>query len=127
MKVIKKFAGFEYVSVEISKSTLAMKDALALERRLAKEIVERFPFHGREVQFLRKQAGLSYVKLAQLFQNAFDPSTIAKWEKRIDERLSAANESLVRLYFAKYFGVKLHANPEELYPKEHPQKLRYAC
>ena len=127
MKTIKQFAGFKYVTVELSKSSLSMNDALDLEYKLAREIVCHFPLHGREVRFLRKQTGLSYVKLAQFFQNSFDPSTIAKWEKREDERLSPANESLVRLYFARHYGIKLKANPDELYPREVPKELRYAC
>jgi len=127
MKTLKQFAGFKYVTVEISSSSLSMNDALDLETKLAKEIVCHFPLHGREVRFLRKQTGLSYVKLAQFFQNSFDPSTIAKWEKREDERLSPANESLVRLYFARYYSLKLKANPDELYPREVHTELRYTC
>ncbi|MBH49056.1 MAG: hypothetical protein CME71_12885 [Halobacteriovorax sp.] len=127
MKTLKEFAGFEYVTVQIEKSSISIQDAALLESKLAKEIVQTRPLRGREVHFLRKQTGLSYVKLSQLFQNSFDPSTIAKWEKRVDERLSPANESLVRLYFAIFFGVKLKANPDELYPRNTAKEIRYAC
>lgn len=125
--IIKKYAGLEYVTVNLKKSSLPIAEALEIDKKIAVEIIKHLPIRGREVLFLRKQMGMSLFKFANFFNSTFDPSTLGKWEKRPDERLSKPNEALVRIYFVSHFGVKLKADPKELLPTNHDYKIEYAC
>lgn len=115
---IKNYSGLEYVRVKTSKKSIPIEDALRVEHEIAKEIIRIKPIRGKEILFLRKQVGFSLFKFANFFDNAFDPSTIGKWEKKPEERLSKVNEMLVRVYLARFFSVKIRLEPDALLPNE---------
>lgn len=113
---IENYAGLEYVTIQVNKKSLPIAAAVEIEKKIAIEIIKSVPIRGKEILFLRKQLGMSLFKFANFFNNAFDPSTLGKWEKRPEERLSNPNETLVRIYFANHYGLKIEADPKKLLP-----------
>ena len=127
MKTIKRYSGLEYVYVTLKKDSISIEDALRIDYKIAKEIVKHKPLRGKEILFLRKQLNLSCSKLSVSLNGAFDASTIAKWEKKEEDRLSPSNEMYMRVFFSEQLKVKLNAKNNELIPKNNEEKLEYAA
>ena len=127
MKIIKNYAGLEYVFVTIEKNSMAIEAALEIDYKIAKEIVKYKPLRGKEVLFLRKQLKLSCAKLSLLLGGAFDASTISKWEKKQNDRLSPSNEMYMRVFFSEQLKVKVKATSSDLIPTADDSKLEYAA
>jgi DNA-binding transcriptional regulator YiaG len=127
MKTIKNYAGLEYVLVTIEKDSIAIDVALDIDYKIAREIVKHRPLRGREVLFLRKQLKLSCAKLSLALGGAFDASTISKWEKKQNDRLSPSNEMYMRVFFSEQFKVKVKATSSDLIPVNDNSTLEYAA
>lgn len=121
------YAGLEYVRVRVAKKAIPMPIALKLEKEIAREIIKHKPIRGKEFLFLRKQVGLSLFKFANFFDSAFDPSTLGKWEKKPEERLSKANEVFVRIYLARHFNLKIDFEPDMLIPAENDYEIELSA
>jgi len=116
--VIKGYGGLEYIRITFKGKTLPHEKLKELEREMGQIIIQTKPLRGKEVKFLRKTLGLSLGKLVVKMQGMVDQSTVSRWEQKGEERLSPANESLMRSFFAYEFKVKLRAIPEILIPAE---------
>lgn len=116
--VIKGYGGLEYIRITIKSKTIAHARLKELEKKMAKAIIQIKPLRGKEVKFLRKTLGLSLGKLVVEMKGMVDQSTVSRWEVKGEERLSPANESLMRSFFAYKFDVKIRAIPEILIPAE---------
>ena len=116
--VIKGYGGIEYIHITFKGKTLSHEKLKGLEREIGQIIISKRPLRGKEVKFLRKILGLSLTKLVVKMQGMVDQSTVSRWEQKGDERLSPANESLMRSFYAHEFNVKLRATPEVLIPAE---------
>lgn len=127
MKTINCYAGLEYVFVTIKKNSIAVEDALEIDQKIAKEIIKHKPLRGKEILFLRKQLKLSCAKLSVMLGGTFDASTISKWEKKGEDRLSPSNEMYMRVFFAEQFQVSLNAKSNELIPQSNSEKIEYAA
>ena len=127
MKTIKNYAGLEYVHVTLKKGKISIENALEIDYKIAKEIVKHKPLRGKEILFLRKQLKLSCAKLSVLLGGTFDASTISKWEKKLEDRLSPSNEMYMRVFFSEQFKVKVNATSNELVPANDGEKLKYAA
>ena len=127
MKIINNYAGLEYVSVKLKKDSIAIEDALKIDYKIAKEVIKHKPLRGKEILFLRKQLQLSCAKLSVMLKGAFDASTISKWEKRSEDRLSPSNEMYMRVFFAEKFQVSINAASNELVPNNNTQTIEYAA
>jgi DNA-binding transcriptional regulator YiaG len=127
MKIIKNYAGLEYVFVTVEKNSIAIEAALEIDYKIAKEVVKHKPLRGKEILFLRKQLKLSCAKLSLLLNGAFDASTISKWEKKQDDRLSPSNEMYMRVFFSEQLKVKVKATNSDLIPTGDDSKLEYAA
>ncbi len=127
MKTINNYAGLEYVFVTLKKDSISVENALEIDKKIACEIVKYKPLRGKEMLFLRKQLKLSCAKLSLALKGAFDASTLSKWEKKNDERLSPSNEMYMRVFFAEQFEVKINATNSELIPENSNNKIEYAA
>ena len=127
MKVIKKYGGLEYVFVTLKKGKISIEAALEIDCKIAKEIVRHKPLRGKEILFLRKQLKLSCAKLSVKLNGTFDASTISKWERKQEDRLSPSNEMYMRVFFSEQFKVKVNAINNELVPENNEEKLEYAA
>ncbi len=127
MKVIKNYAGLEYVFVTLEKGSMTIEVALEIDYKIAKEVVKYKPLRGKEILFLRKQLKLSCAKLSLMLVGAFDASTISKWEKKQDARLSPSNEMYMRVFFSEQLKVKIKATNRDLIPRDNDSKLEYAA
>ena len=127
MKTINSYAGLEYVFVTLKKGSISIEDALEIDYKIAKEIVKHKPLRGKEILFLRKQLKLSCAKLSVMLGGTFDASTISKWEKKGDDRLSPSNEMYMRVFFAEQLHVRINAKSNELIPENSGEKIEYAA
>jgi len=127
MKIIKNYAGLEYVFVTAEKDSITIEAALEIDYKIAKEIVKYKPLRGKEILFLRKQLKISCAKLSLMLNGAFDASTISKWEKKQNDRLSPSNETYMRVFFSERLKVKVEATSSDLIPTGNDSKLEYAA
>jgi len=118
MKTIKNYAGLEYVTVMTKGKSIPVSALLKLEKEIAKKIIKYRPLRGKEILFLRKQLELSCSKLSLVLDGSFDASTISRWEKEPNKRLSPKNEMFLRVFFAEQFNVELKAKCKYLLPEE---------
>jgi DNA-binding transcriptional regulator YiaG len=116
--VIEGYGGLDYIRLTIKSKTIPHARLKELEKEMAKAIIQIKPLRGKEVKFLRKILGLSLGKLVVEMEGMVDQSTVSRWEQKGIDRLSPANESLMRSFFAYEFDVKLRATPEILIPRE---------
>ena len=116
--VIEGYAGLEYIRITFKGKALPHKKLKDLEKEMSQIIIQIRPLRGKEVKFLRKVLGLSLGKLVVEMQGMVDQSTVSRWEKKGEERLSPANESLMRSFFAYKFDLKIWAIPKILIPAE---------
>ena len=116
--IIKGHGGLEYVRITFKGKSLSHEKLKNLEKDLGQIIIQKKPLRGKEVKFLRKVLGLSLGKLVVKMQGMVDQSTVSRWEQKGEERLSPANESLMRSFFAYEFKVNLRATPDILIPEE---------
>ena len=116
--MIEGYGGLEYIRISFKSKTLPHNKLKDLEIKICKIIVQIKPLRGKEIKFLRKVLGFSLGKLVVEMKGMIDQSTVSRWEQKGNERLSPANESLMRSFFAYKFDVKLRAIPEVLIPEE---------
>lgn len=84
-----------------------------MELLAAKTIIQsRVPLRGKEVKLLRSALDLSLEKFAREFKIA--SSTVLKWERAVNERLSLPNEIVVRLFCAEKLSCQLSAQYSDL-------------
>src|SRR3989344_1703583 len=84
-----------------------------MELLAAKSIIQnRVPIRGREIKLLRSVLDLSLEKFARDFKVA--SSTVLKWERAINERLSLPNEMVVRLFCAEKLSCQISAQYSDL-------------
>lgn len=68
-----------------------------LHRVICKYIIsQKQPLNGKEVRFLRKNAGLSAKRLSTII--AVDQSTLSRWENE-NQSISSSNDRLIRLIY----------------------------
>jgi DNA-binding transcriptional regulator YiaG len=127
METIKNYAGFEYVLVTLKKGSISISDALDIDKKISIDIIKFMPLRGKEISFLRKQLSLSCAKLSLLLGGAFDASTISKWEKKKEQRLSPSNEMYLRIFFAEKYSIFLNAKSSELVPADTHNIIKYAA
>ncbi len=127
MKTINNYGGLEYVFVTLRRGSISIKDALKIDQKIAQAIIKHMPLRGKELLFLRKQLKLSCAKLSVELQGAFDASTLFKWEKKKNDRLSPSTEMFIRVFFAEKFNIEIRANSKELIPDSVESKLEYAA
>lgn len=127
MKTISNYGGLEYVFVTLRRDSISIKDALDIDQKIAQAIIKHMPLRGKELLFLRKQLKLSCAKLSVELQGAFDASTLFKWEKKKDDRLSPSTEMFMRIFFAEQFNIEVKASSKELIPDSIENKLEYAA
>lgn len=82
-------------------------------------ILNMLPIRGKEVKLLRSSLGLSLEKFAREFKVA--SSTVLKWERAIDERLSLPNELAVRLFVAEKLECHIPSEYSKLIDVEKPR------
>lgn len=117
MNTIKNYAGLEYVTISTERKSIPFDVLVDIETDIAKRIIKQRPLRGKEILFLRKQLNLSCAKLSLALKGAFDASTISRWEKASEERLSPSNEMFMRVFFAENLGVDISATSKELLPE----------
>jgi len=127
---IKKFRDLEYVTLRKVPTRQSKKgtyyDASYLQKAdkiLAKKILEdiSIPIRGKEVDFLRKAAGLSYNKLGARL--GMTDVGIIKWIKK-KERLRKPNEAAFRLVMNEIFNIqKVGFMSEVVGSSSHPPAL----
>lgn len=116
--VIEGYGGLEYIRITFKTKTLLHKKLKDLEKEMSQIIIQSKPLRGKEVKFLRKALALSLGKLVVEMEGMVDQSTVSRWEQKAEDRLSPANESLMRSFFAYKFDVKIRAIPAILIPAE---------
>lgn len=88
-------------------------DPGALEYLAAEAILrERIPLRGKEVQFLRKVAGLSMEKFANKL--GLTSGTVFHWEKNSEERLLVVNEIAVKSLIADLLDIEISGKLSDL-------------
>lgn len=88
-------------------------DPEVLERLAAVAILkEKIPLRGKEVQFLRKVAGLSMEKFANKL--GLTSGTVFHWEKNSEERLLVVNELAVKSLLADLLDVEISGKLTDL-------------
>lgn len=86
---------------------------LQMEIFAAKTVIQsKVPIRGKEVKLLRSALDLSLEKFAREFDLA--SSTVLKWERALNDRLSRPNEIAVRLFCAEKLACQLSAYYSEL-------------
>lgn len=127
MKTIKNYAGLEYVIVTTTGKSIPVNLLLKIEQDIAKKIIQHRPLRGKEVSFLRRQLSLSCAKLSVKLNGNFDASTISRWEKDPEKRLSPQNEMYMRVFFAEQFKLSLKAKNDSLIPQETKEILKLSA
>ena len=127
MKTISNYGGLEYVFITLRRDSISIKDALKIDQNIAQAIIKHMPLRGKELLFLRKQLKLSCAKLSVELKGTFDASTLFKWEKKKDDRLSPSNEMFMRIFFAEQFNIEVKASTKALIPDSKDNKLEYAA
>ncbi len=84
-----------------------------MELLAAKTIIQnKVSIRGKEVKLLRSALDLSLEKFAREFDLA--SSTVLKWERAANERLSLPNEVVVRLFCAEKLACQISTQYSEL-------------
>jgi DNA-binding transcriptional regulator YiaG len=104
---LKNFCGLDYLTLlgcpvydHPEYGQIIDLEPIEMEQLAAKTIIiEMLPIRGKEVKLMRSSLGLSLEKFAREFK--ISSSTVLKWERAVDERLSLANEIIVRLFVAE--------------------------
>lgn len=111
---IKGFLGLEYVTVlnvpmkQTAHGPVINMDLADIEKAIFKELLKQgAPIRGKEVKAFRKYLGLSLERLAAPLDLV--SSTVQRWEATPTERLSSANEVLIKVFMAEQLGIELPA------------------
>ena len=77
-----------------------------IDKLAAKAVItNRIPIRGKEVQFLRKVAGLSLEKFANKL--GLTSGSVFHWEKSAEQRLTPVNEAAVRSLVAELLEINI--------------------
>ena len=116
MNKIKNYGGLEYVVIKTKKDSIPFDLSKKIEHEIAIKILQFYPIRGKELFFLRKMIGLSCSKMSTEMGGDIDPSTISRFERKQDERLSPINEVYFRSYFLEKLEIKMDAKRSKLLP-----------
>lgn len=119
-KNLENFCGFEYLILQDCPmynhpeyGEVIDMPPQEMEMLAAKTIIQnKIPICGKEVKLLRSVLDLSLEKFAREFKVA--SSTVLKWERAVNERLSLPNEMVVRLFCAEKLSCQLSTYFSEL-------------
>ena len=106
VKILHNYYDLGYIDVEVPIETRQVggeeMDIITVkmgvvEKLVTKTIIEqKIPIRGKEVKFMRKALGLSLDKFSRDFE--ITSTTVMKWEKNEDKRLSLVNELAIRMF-----------------------------
>ncbi len=117
---LENFCGLEYLTLQACPvydhpEHGQVIDLLPVDMELlaARAVIQNMvPIRGKEVKLLRSALDLSLEKFAREFGVA--SSTVLKWERATSERLSLANEMVVRLFCAEKLSCQLSMHYSDL-------------
>lgn len=95
-----------FVCDKCNEEELSLPCVPELHKLLAKSIVsQKQPLDGSEVRFLRKNAGLSAIRLSKII--GVSPESISRWENE-KIKIKSSNDRLIRMVYCAVMDVPPH-------------------